>query len=215
VPNTWAYNPNIKKYPYDLNKAKQLLNSAGWSDTDEDGILDKNGKTFEFTIITNQGNAQRLRTATIIQWRLGMAGIKVNILVLEWSTFINERIDTRRFEAVLLGWGIGLDPDQYDIWHSSKTGEKEFNFISYNNKEVDQLLEDGRGTFDQAKRKKAYFKFQEILAEEVPYIFLYVPYALPIVHKRIKNIHPTPLGISYNLHKWYVPKKIQKHSFIK
>jgi len=215
VPNTWAYNANIKKYAYNLNKAKQLLSDAGWSDTDMDGILDKDGKSFEFTIITNQGNAQRLRTATIIQWRLEMAGIKVNILVLEWSTFINERIDTRRFEAVLLGWGIGLDPDQYDIWHSSKTGEKEFNFISYNNKEVDQLLEQGRRTFDQKKRKKAYFKFQEIIAEEVPYIFLYVPYALPIVNKRIKNIKPEPIGISYNLNKWYVPKALQKHTLIK
>jgi len=215
VPNTWAYNANIKKYAYNLNKAKQLLSDAGWSDTDKDGILDKDGKPFEFTIITNQGNAQRLRTATIIQWRLEMAGIKVNILVLEWSTFINERIDTRRFEAVLLGWGIGLDPDQFDIWHSSKTGEKEFNFISYNNKEVDQLLEQGRRTFDQEKRKKAYFKFQEIIAEEVPYIFLYVPYALPIVNKRIKNIKPEPIGISYNLNKWYVPKALQKHTLIK
>jgi peptide/nickel transport system substrate-binding protein len=215
VPNTWAYNPNVKKYPYNLNKAKQLLNSAGWSDTDNDGILDKDGKPFEFTIITNQGNSQRLRTATIIQWRLEMAGIKVNILVLEWSTFINERIDTRLFEAVLLGWGIGLDPDQHDIWHSSKTGEKEFNFISYNNKEVDQLLEQGRRTFDKEKRKKAYFKFQEIIAEEVPYIFLYVPYALPIVHKRIKNIKAEPIGISYNLNKWYVPKALQKHTLFK
>ncbi len=215
VPNTWAYNPDVKKYPYNFKKAKQLLNEAGWKDTDGDNILDKDGKAFEFTIITNQGNAQRLRTATIIQWRLEMIGIRVKILVLEWSTFINERIDTRRFEAVLLGWGIGLDPDQYDIWHSSKTAEKEFNFISYKNKEIDILLEKGRRTFDLEERKKAYFKFQEIIAEEVPYIFLYVPYALPIVHKRIKNIKPEPIGISYNLHKWYVPKSMQKHTLIK
>lgn len=215
VPDTWAYNPDVKKYPYNLKKAKQLLSEAGWADTDNDHILDKNGKPFEFTIITNQGNAQRLRTATIIQWRLEMIGIKVNILVLEWSTFINERIDTRRFEAVLLGWGIGLDPDQYDIWHSSKTGEKEFNFISYKNREVDSLLEKGRRTFDQKERKKAYFKFQEILAGEVPYVFLYIPYALPIVHKRIRNIKPEPAGISYNLPRWYVPKALQKHTLIK
>lgn len=215
VPDTWAYNNNVKKYTYDPVKSKQLLKASGWSDTDNDGILDKKGKSLEFTIITNQGNASRLKTATIIQWRLEMVGIKVNILVLEWSTFINERIDTKRFEAVLLGWGIGLDPDQYDIWHSSRTGEKEFNFISYNNNEVDQLLEQGRRTFDQEKRKDIYYKFQEILAEEVPYIFLYVPYALPIVSKRIKNIKPEPIGISYNLNKWYAPKTLQKHTLIR
>ena len=86
-----------------------------------------------FTIFTNMGNTLRKNAATIIQWRLAKIGIKVEIRALEWSTFINEFIDKRRFEAVILGWQIGLDPDQYDIWHSSKTKEKEFNFISYSN----------------------------------------------------------------------------------
>lgn len=215
VPGSWAYNKNVKKYPYNPEKAKQLLSAAGWKDSDNDGILDKKGRPFEFTIITNQGNASRIKTATIIQWRLEMVGIKVNILVLEWSTFINERIDTRRFEAVLLGWGIGLDPDQHDIWHSSKTGEKEFNFISYQNEKVDRLLEKGRRTFDREKRKKAYYRFQEILAEDLPYLFLYVPDALQIVDKRIQNIKPEPIGIGYNLHEWYVPKRLQKHTILK
>ncbi|MCQ9206215.1 MAG: peptide-binding protein, partial [Omnitrophica bacterium] len=148
VPNTWPYNPKVKKYEYNPQKAKSLLKDAGWLDTDGDGFLDKNGKRFEFTVLTNMGNKLRLNAATIIQWRLAKLGIKVNIRVLEWSTFINEFIDKKRFEAVILGWGIGLDPDQYDIWHSSKIGEKELNFISYQNKEVDELLEKGRRTFD-------------------------------------------------------------------
>ncbi|NOX21160.1 MAG: peptide-binding protein [Nitrospirae bacterium] len=214
VPNTWPYNPNVKRYEYNPAKARQLLQEAGWRDTDGDGWLDKDGKRFEFTIITNMGNSLRERTATIIQWRLKQIGIKVNIRLIEWSAFINEFIDKRRFEAVILGWSIGFDPDQYDIWHSSKTGEKEFNFISYKNPEVDRLLEEGRRTFDIEKRKKAYFRIQEILAEEVPYVFLYVPDALPIVHKRFKGIRPTPIGISYNLHKWYVPRSLQRHKLI-
>ncbi|MEW6674420.1 MAG: peptide-binding protein [Nitrospirota bacterium] len=214
VPNTWPYNPDVKKYEYNPEKAKTMLREAGWKDTDGDGILDRERRPFEFTILTNMGNQLRLKTATIIQWRLSMVGIKVNIRSLEWSTFINEFIDKRRFEAVILGWGIGLDPDQYDIWHSSKTGTKEFNFISYNNPEVDALLEKGRRTFDIKERKKAYFKIQEILADELPYIFLYVPDALPILHARFKNVKPTPIGISYNLPKWYVPKAMQKNTLI-
>ena len=205
LPNTWPYNPNVQKYEYNPEKAKKLLQQAGWIDTNGNGIVDKNGKEFKFTILTNMGNSLRERTATIIQWRLKQIGIKVDIRLLEWSTFINEFIDKRRFEAVILGWSIGLDPDQYDIWHSSKTGEKEFNFISYNNPQVDKLLEQGRSTFDIQKRKKAYYKIQEILADEVPYVFLYVPYALPIVHARFKGIKPSPIGITYNIHKWYVP----------
>ena len=141
-----------------------------------------------------------------------MIGVKVNIRALEWSTFINEFIDKRRFEAVVLGWGIGLDPDQYDIWHSSKTKEKEFNFVSYANPEVDELLESGRRTFDMNERKKAYFRMQEILADELPYIFLYVPEALPIVNSRFHGIEPAPIGIGYNIHQWYVPKGLQRHT---
>jgi peptide/nickel transport system substrate-binding protein len=211
VPNTWPYNPHVKKYEFNPEKAKQLLKEAGWDDTDGDGILDKKGTDFEFTIRTNMGNKLREKTATIIQWRLRNIGIKVNIEVIEWSAFINEFIDKRRFEVVILGWGIGIDPDQYDIWHSSKTREKEFNFVSYSNPEVDELLEKGRRTFNIEERKKAYFRIQEILADELPYIFLYVPDATPIVHARFKGIKPSPIGISYNLREWYVPKKLQKH----
>ena len=211
VPNTWPYNPDVKKYDYNPEKAKQLLKEAGW-EAGSDGILVKDGRTFKFTIFTNTGNKLRENTATIIQWRLAKIGIKVEIRKLEWSTFINQFIDKKRFEAVILGWSISLDPDQYDIWHSSKTREKELNFISYSNPEVDELLEKGRRTYDIAERKKAYFRIQEILADELPYIFLYVPDATPIVHARFKGIKPSPIGIEYNLPKWYVPKKLQRHN---
>ncbi len=211
VPNTWPYNPDVKKYNHDPEKARQLLKEAGWEDTDGDRTLDKDGLPFKFTILTNMGNNLRKNTATIIQWRLAKIGIKVEIRALEWSAFINNFIDKKRFEAVLLGWNIGLDPDQYDIWHSSKTKEKEFNFISYNNPEVDALLEKGRRSFNIAERKKAYFRIQEILADELPYIFLYVPDATPIVHARFRGIKPSPIGISYNLPKWYAPKRLQKN----
>ena len=212
VPNTWYYNPDVRQYEYDTDKAQKLLKEAGWSDTDNNGILDKDGKPFEFTILTNMGNSLRKNTATIIQWRLRKIGINVRIRVLEWSAFINEFIDKRRFEMVILGWSLGFEPDQYDIWHSSKTGEKEFNFVSYSNPEVDELLEKGRRTFDIEKRKKAYYRIQEILADELPYIFLYVPDATPIVSSRFKGIKPTTIGIGYNLNKWYVPKSLQRYS---
>jgi peptide/nickel transport system substrate-binding protein len=211
VPDAWYYNKNVKKYEHDIEKAKALLKEAGWTDTDNDGILDKDGKPFEFTILTNMGNSLRENTATIIQWRLRKVGIKVRIRLLEWSTFINEFIDKRRFEAVILGWSMGFEPDQYDMWHSSKTKEKEFNFVSYNNPEVDELLERGRRTFEKEERKKIYYRFQEILADELPYIFLYVPDATPIVNSRFKGIIPTTIGISYNLPKWYVPQGLQKY----
>ena len=214
VPHTWPYDPDVRHYPYNPGKARRLLAEAGWKDTDGDGILDKDGRPFEFTILTNMGNTSRTNTATIIQWRLAKVGIKVHIRAIEWSTFINEFIDKRRFQAVILGWQIDLDPDQYDIWYSGKTKEKEFNFVSYSNPEVDALLEKGRRTFDIKERKKVYYRIQEILAEDLPYIFLYVPDATPIVSARFRGIEATPIGITYNLPRWYVPTPFQRPAMV-
>jgi peptide/nickel transport system substrate-binding protein len=210
-PDTFWYNPNVKKFPYDPNKAKEMLAEAGWKDTDGDGILDKDGKPFQFEIITNQGNDQRKYAATIIQRDLRKVGIQVNIRVIEWAAFLKNFINKRKFEACLLGWGIGIDPNQIDIWNSKKTGEHQLNFISYNNPEVDELLELGASTYDRDERKKYYDRFQEILAEDQPYTFLYVSETLPIISARFRGIEPAPLGISYNFIKWYVPKQLQKY----
>jgi peptide/nickel transport system substrate-binding protein len=210
-PGTWQYNADVKRYPYDPEKARGLLAEAGWRDTDGDGILDRNGQRFEFELLVNQGNEVRAKTAEIVQRRLAEAGISVKIRIIEWAAFIKEFINKRRFDAVILGWTIPMDPDLYDVWHSSKTGPSELNFVTYKNEEVDALLEKGRGTFDRAERKRCYDRIQEILAEDQPYIFLYVPDALPIFDARIRGIDPAPIGIGHNVIRWYVPKEEQKY----
>ncbi|MEW6532123.1 MAG: peptide-binding protein [Thermodesulfobacteriota bacterium] len=210
-PDTYWCNPNVKKWPYDPALAKKLLAEAGWKDTNGDGILEKDGKPFEFTILTNQGNEVRKNAATIIQSDLKKVGIKVNIQVIEWAAILKNFIDKRRFEAIVLGWGIGQDPNQIDIWNSEKTAEHQLNFMSYDNKEVDWLLEQGVKTYDRAERKKYYDKFQEIIAEEQPYTFLWFGYALPIISARFHGIEPAPAGINYNFDRWYVPKPLQKY----
>ncbi len=202
---SWAYNPNAKSYDYNPGLAARMLAEEGWKDVNGDGFLEKNGRPFRFTILTNQGNTERIRSAEIIQQNLKAVGIDVNIRVMEWQAFL-EQIDKRSFEAMILGWSLGRDPDIYDIWHSSKTRKGEYNFIGYKNAEVDRLLVEGRRSFDIEKRKKIYYRIHAILAEEQPYSFLYVPDALPIVHKRFKGIEVAPLGIMYNFIDWYVPK---------
>lgn len=209
VPGRWAYNPNVKDIAYDPRHATDLLAQAGWREKNSDGILVKDGKPFQFTILTNQGNQQRLLTAQIVQQRLKHVGIEVKIRIVEWATFLKEFVDKGNFEVVMLGWSTSPDPDMYDVWHSSKTNPGELNFIGFKNDEVDRLLIEGRGTFDMEKRKQAYFRIQEILADEQPYTFLYVPDALPVVSARIRGVEPAPAGIGYNQIKWFVPKNEQ------
>ena len=167
---------------------------------------------FSFTIITNQGNDLRAKTAEILQQRLKTVGITIKIRIIEWATFLKEFVHTGNFDALILGFGIDPEPDQFDIWHSSKTKPGEMNHCYFLNKEVDKLLEDGRQTFDQEKRKEYYHRIQEILAEEQPFTFLYVAESLPVVSSRFYGIKQAPAGISYNLIEWYVPRKLQRYT---
>jgi peptide/nickel transport system substrate-binding protein len=211
-PDSWVYNPEVKNYPYDPAAARALLEAAGWQYVNGSGVREKGGQKLAFTIVTNQGNDLRAKTAEIVQRRLKEVGIDVQIRIVEWATFLKEFIFTGNFDATILGWTGGPEPDQYNIWHSSKTGPRELNFIQYRNAEVDDLLERGRRTFDQAERKRLYGRFQEILAEEQPYTFLYIPEALPAVARRFRGIEPAPAGITHNFIKWYVPEAEQKYA---
>lgn len=210
-PGTWAYNNKLSPVTRDVAKAKALLAEAGFVDSNGDGMLEKDGKPFAFSILTNQGNQQRILTATVIQSQLKEVGIDVRIRTVEWAAFIKEFVDKGRFDALILGWTITPDPDIYEVWHSSKAG-KGLNFTKYQNAEVDALLEQARATPDMQKRKALYDRLQEVLAEEQPYCFLYVPYALPVVQSRFRGIEPALAGIMYNFDKWWVPKDQQRYT---
>ncbi|MDT8419581.1 MAG: peptide-binding protein [Desulfuromonadales bacterium] len=211
-PDTWVYNSGVKQYGYNPQKARELLASAGWQDLDGDGILEKDGRPLAFTIVTNQGNDLRAKSGEIIQRRFREVGVDVQLRIIEWATFLKEFINPGKFDATILGWTGGPEPDQFNIWHSSKTGPRQLNFIGFKNAEVDALLEKGRRTFDLQERKSYYDRFQEILAEEQPYTFLYIAEALPAVAKRFRGVEPAAAGIRYNFIEWYVPRGEQKYS---
>ncbi len=209
-PGTWAYHKSLQPIVQDSAKAKALLAEAGFVDTNNDGILEKDGKDFTFTLLTNQGNEQRILTAIVIQSQLKDIGIKVDIRTVEWAAFIKEFVDKGQFDAVILAWTMGQDPDIYEVWHSSKAKSGGLNFTRYINAEVDSLLEAARATPDMEKRTALYARLQEVFHEEQPYCFLFVPYALPIVQARFHGIEAALAGIMYNFEKWWVPKNEQR-----
>lgn len=210
-PGTRWVNPQLKPYPYDPNKAKQLLKEAGFEDHDGDGILDRDGKPLSFEILTNQ-NKQREMSAVLIQRRLKEIGIDVKIRVLEWASFLGRYIKTGDFDVVVLGWSLSLDPDQFSIWHSSQNKPGQFNFINYNNPQVDKLLEQGRLELDPDKRMKIYHEFSRLLLEDSPVVYLFEGYGLPAISKRIRGIdNPAPpAGIGWNSEQWYIPTPLRR-----
>jgi peptide/nickel transport system substrate-binding protein len=112
-PDSWVYNPNVRRYDYNPDQAKALLAEAGWSDSNGDGILDKDGVPFAFTIVTNQGNDLRSKSGEIIQRRLREVGIDVKLRVIEWASFLKEFINPGNFDATILGWSTGAEPDHH------------------------------------------------------------------------------------------------------
>ncbi|AKR43299.1 peptide-binding protein [Methylophilus sp. TWE2] len=211
-PGTRWSNPDLIPYTFDPAKAKQLLAEAGFEDTNGDGVVDRDGKKLSFEILTNLGNKQREKTAVIIQRRLKEVGIETHIRTLEWASLLTNFIKPGDFDAVVMGWGLGLDPDQYNIWHSSQQKPGQFNFIGYNNPAVDKLLEQGRLEFDPEKRMQIYHEFAEVLYEDSPLVYLSAGYGLTAIHKRVQGImNPVPpAGVSYDSQKWYIPQPLRR-----
>ena len=213
-PGTRWNNPNLQPYPYSPKKALGLLKKAGY-EKNEDGYFEKNGKVLAFEILTNQ-NKQREMTAVLVQRRLKEIGIEVTIRVLEWASFINQYIRTGDFNAVVLGWSLSLDPDQFNIWHSSQQGPGQFNFIGYENSQVDKLLELGRKELDANKREKIYHQFSEHLLNDSPIVYLYAGYGLSAVNKRVQGIkNPSPpAGIYHNSYEWFIPNELRRNEMV-
>jgi peptide/nickel transport system substrate-binding protein len=216
----WYCNPNVKPLPYDPQKARQILSEAGWKDTNGDGILDRDGKPFKFTLITNSGNDTRRDVGVLVQRQLREIGIDVTFELYEWSVFLKNFVNAKHFDACVLGWSLSVDPDAYEIWHSSQI-ERGFNFISYQNPEVDRLWEAGRKEYDVEKRKQIYWRIHELIADDQPYTFLYVPLGMAALQKKfqivekdaggkevLRSIQMEKAGLLYDLVRWQVTRGI-------
>ncbi len=221
-PDHWWADRDLKPLEYDPERAKALLAEAGWVERDKDGCLVRNGERFEFTLITNQANEARKDIATLVQGDLDRLGIKVTIAIYEWAVFIKD-IDALDFDACVLGWSLGNDYDQYQLWHSSQTDPGELNFVGYANPEADQLIEKIRSEFDRERIIEYCRRLQAIIYEDQPYVFLHTPMATTAMHKgafRVRRpdgkggwidepIRDTKAGIGvYNVW-WYRPEHMK------
>jgi len=181
---TEFYDPNISPLPYSPGGALHLLQEAGWTKNSE-GWLEKDGKRLQFTLITNSGNDIRKSVMAIVQNEWRQIGIDVKTDLLEWSVFIQERVNKLDFDALILGWQMGIEPDLYQIWHSSQTHPYQLNFVGFKNPQADELIVKIRQEYDYDQQVLLCHKLHEIIAHEQPYTFLYVSKWTAILDKRI------------------------------
>ena len=187
------YDHAIQPLPYDPEGALQLLAQAGWN-RNQDGWLEKDGKRLQFTLITNQGNDIRKAILSIAQNSWRKIGVDVRTDLLEWAVFIQERVNKLDFDALILGWSMGIEPDLYQIWHSSQTGPYQLNFVGFKNKEADDLIIRIRQEYDRARQVSDCRRLHEIIAAEQPYTFLFVRKWTALLDKRIVIMERDPSG---------------------
>src|SRR5579875_3772684 len=201
---SWAYDPNAitNKYPYDLNKAKQLLDQAGWK-AGSDGIRAKDGKKLSFTLWTYSGSDTVQSMATVFQQEWKQIGVQMTPQFQEWNSFLTRIENTHDFDIALLGFSWGVDPDQSTMWAcASYSGG--FNMNKYCNPQVDTLLNDALGTTDKAKRKQYYTQMQNILEDDLPNVVVLFSKAVGGVNKRVHNFFPNAVNTQFNSEQWWV-----------
>lgn len=207
-----AYDRTVKPLSYDPETAVALLNEAGWLDRDNDGVLDKDGKKFEFEALVPPGNATVLDQLQIIQKNYRSVGILMEVRTNEWASFI-DRVKKKDFGACRLGWAMSLESDPYQIWHSSGAGPEKrgSNAVSYASDMADKLIEMGRVSLDPERRHRIYWSFHRVLDRDQPYLFLYMPKEFGLYGKRFRGVKWYPIRPGFDLAEWYVPKDEQVH----
>jgi peptide/nickel transport system substrate-binding protein len=217
------YDPSVPLLPHDPAGALKLLEELGYR-KNAAGWLEKDGKPLAFTIITNHGNETRRAIMTIAQNAWRRLGIQVEALSIEWAVFIKERVNKFDFDAVVLGWTTPLDPDLYQVFHSSQSAEFQLNFVAYRNPKADDLIVRIRQEYDHAKQVAMARELHRIIAADQPYTFLYNPMSLALIDRKITRlveyrdgkpvyapIVPTKLGTyTFHFNEWVkTPRPIE------
>ncbi len=207
-----GYDHDVAPIGYDPDAARDLLTEAGWIDTDNDGILDKNGVKFQITLEFGQGKKMTEELCAVLQKNFKQVGIDLRLKPLEWTSFI-ERVRAREVEAMTLRWTMPVESDPFQLWHSSGAGKSSrgSNAISFANAQADELIDMLRVTVDEKKRKRIHQSFHRLIDSEQPYMFLWIPKDLAVYHQRFRNVKWYRLRPGFDLAEWYVPKDEQVH----
>mgnify|MGYP002629324399 CR=1 FL=1 len=192
LPRTKAFNKDVKAPIQNIKEAKRLLKEAGYDEENP----------FTFEIVTSNSSPVRPYAAQILQHQLQKAGVIVKLRVMEWQAFLNMVVFPHKFDTVLLGWGLSPTPDPYQIWHADNDKPGSFNLIGYNNPQINKEIEESQSIIDRDKLAIMWQSMFKTITDDNPYLFLFIPNAITVANKNIKNIEPSLSGIWHNYIKW-------------
>lgn len=203
--------PNLPMFDYDVEKAKALLDEAGYKDTNGDGVREmENGQPIAFTFITNVENKTRVELSTIIATDLRAVGIQATPQSVDFNTLVTQLNDSFQYEACLLGFTGSIHPiTSMNMWRSSGRTHA-WNSLQKTpatpwEAEIDKLTNEFSRALDLKSQQKAVFEMQRIFAENVPMVPLYTMKEYMAVRNKFGNVRPTPFGENYwNAEEQYV-----------
>jgi peptide/nickel transport system substrate-binding protein len=203
---SWAYNPDVPCYEYDLDKAVAAFEEAGY--TFENGqMLNADGEQLTLKLVYGPNtNPIRELIAVTVQDYLSDIGIVVEVESMEWSSYLQEvtgENDAPEWDMFILGWNSTIEPHtQFSIW--AEQNIPSLNATGYINPEMEALFDEAGATYDTEVRKEKYGEIQRMISEDSPYVFLYYSKAISGQNIRIQGIEPRPLGIGWNSEDWYI-----------
>jgi len=200
------FDPSLsEKYPYDPPKAKELLASAGWT-PGANGVLQKDGKSFQFTMDVGQRGVLEPVNA-LIQQDLKNVGVIADLNTMEWNAYIQKDVVRRDYTATVNWWTYPSDPDVFPYYHSSAAG-KGFNIPGYQDPKLDDLLVQGQSASDLEQRKAVYKQLQAYTSETLPYLFLWYPQEIDVLSSSLQGVPELGLrdAVQY-IGEWWLAKK--------
>lgn len=224
-PGFVGFHPEIRKYSHDLAAADKLLNDAGWTMDEAEGVRmkeqpDPNDAKLKVRVpltitLTTVDTQENITVAQLLKEGWESIGVGTELEIVPSSQVQKEKIRPRDYSAFLYGEILGEDPDPFPFWHSSQNQESGLNLAVFSSRRADELLEKARATNDVQQRADSYVEFQDILAEEVPAIFLYSPTYTYVVDAKIKGIETktifSPADRFTDVTGWYIETKREFH----
>lgn len=210
MPTSWAYAADVRRYPYDPERSRDLLEQAGWTEG-LDGVRVKGDAQLSLTLLTTDLPGQS-ELAEAIADQLREVGFEINVEIKGPSVLLNDFLRKFDFDIALYTWLLnGLDPDPYVTWHSSQM-KSGWNFSGFIVPRVDEALQNARNTLDQNERKQMYADFQRAFAEEVPSLMLLSPRYSFAVRTTVRNVTvpavlPTVGSRLSEVGSWYIKTK--------
>ena len=195
-------NSDIEQYNYDPEKARKILAKEGWRDSNNNGVIDKNGIEFEFTLNIPGGNPLRSYASTIVKNNLNAVGISIKVETLEMGTLI-DKLNSKSMDAWMAAWYIPIPIELKVFWYSDLQYSP-LNFASYQNKKADKIMDELTKNSTMDKKKELYFKFQEILHEDEPITFMYWKSNIVGVNETLRNTGIGPFGAITHCWEWSV-----------